>query len=67
MRGQRLLHDDAPDRFVLDEDSWVVVEEAEISEQDYETVVKAVRECPTQSLRIEGYGPVGAKSIRRTA
>ncbi len=45
----------APDRFVLDEDSRVVVEEAEISEQDYETVAKAVRECPTQSLRIEGF------------
>jgi ferredoxin len=46
----------APDRFVLDEDSKVVVEEDEInSEADYDTVAKAVRECPTQSLRIEGF------------
>ena len=53
--GNALCMLTAPDRFVLDEDSKVVVEEAEIEENDYETVVKAVRECPTQSLRIEGY------------
>jgi ferredoxin len=45
----------APDRFILDEDSRVVVETEEILEDDYETVVEAVKTCPTQSLRIDGY------------
>jgi ferredoxin len=53
--GNALCMLTAPDRFVLDAESRVVVEEAEIEEQDYETVVKAVKECPTQSLRIDGY------------
>ncbi|HEY3716460.1 MAG TPA: ferredoxin [Jatrophihabitantaceae bacterium] len=44
-----------PDRFILDAESKVVVEVEEIAEDDYESVVEAVRACPTQSLRIDGF------------
>lgn len=44
-----------PDRFVLDRDSRVVVEEDRVTESDYEDVAAAVQACPTASLRLEGW------------